>query len=91
MILVSMSTTCTRVYYFNAQFFEMEHVLDVSKIKHDIMDSHSLLSPNTSIVRTIHGLEPKPTCPLVPIMHPLHFIWNIKPSSVESLYCTQTL
>ena len=53
-----------------------EHVLDVLKIEHDIMDAMPFKSKYLRIVPSIYGFEPKSTCPLVPTIHPLHVLGN---------------
>ena len=63
--------------HFNAKFFEAEHVLDVLKIEHDIMDIMPFNSEYIRMVWSRYGMLPKSTCPFVPIMHPLHVTWKI--------------
>ena len=60
--------------HFNAQFSMEEHVWDVLKIEHDIMDAMPFKSEYLRIVRSIYGFEPKSTCSLVPTIHPLHVL-----------------
>ena len=58
--------------HFNTKFLETEHVLDVCKIERDIKDFWPLDSEYIRMVRSTYGFEAKYTCPLVPIMKPLH-------------------
>ena len=77
---------------FNTKFFEAEHVMDVCKIEHDFKDLWPLNSEYIRMVRSIYDFEPKSTCPLVPIMKPLHKKEDkrLVPSPVASLFRTQT-
>ena len=77
----------------NAQFFELEHVLDVLKIEYDIMDVMPFKSEYLWIIFCIYTFEPKSTCPLIPIYasSACNLEDPILPSPIESLYRTETL
>ena len=51
--------------------------MDVSKIEQDISDARACRSKYLGIIWSGYGRKRKSACPNVPIMHPLHFTWNI--------------
>ena len=62
--------------HFDVKFLEVEHGVDVLKIKHDILDAINFCPENIGVIPSPKASEAKSTCPYVPIMHPRHIDWK---------------
>ena len=62
--------------HFYIELFEVEQVMDIFKIEHDIIDTLRFGSKNIEIIPSPNGFESKSTCSRVPTLHPLHKTWN---------------
>ena len=62
--------------HFYVELLEAEHVTDLFKIKHDIIDTLRFGSKISRSYRSPNGFESKSTCSRVPTMHPVHKTWN---------------